>query len=397
MVAGLVVTALVLLPISGVNVTDNGAFYLNQAHQILQGQDPGLAPGRVSVRGPVFPLLVVVSFLLGSESVQAAMFVIRFFFAAGVLLSYVLGKYLYGRTVGILVSCLVLSSYGLNMVAGFLDTDIVLPFFVLLFLLLYWLSILRANTLSSFGAGIGLGLAVLLKETAVVFVALPAVLPLFRPEARRKELWTRSLWLYVGLFILVIPWTLWVAIQNGSLKAALGLMHPQIQQSVAEFAGFEHPFTYWLSLFTVRALPAFFSYSQEHLLRATPLAPLIILSWLFLSVRALGRRRESDLVVVISAALFLPIVLRVGDSPARLGQTTIFFYLGYVMTAVTLVALAGFLRAGIERIRASPAWVGKGVIALAVVLPTLFQLPHESSHGVSTRALWVKGGGRLAQ
>ena len=215
--------------VSGVHINNNSAKHLTSANRIFQGQDPGLLwPNYQSTRGPVFPLLIVLSFALFGKSVYSAMLAVRFFFIAGILLVYSTGRISFGRTAGFVACCLALTSPGLNLIAGFLDTDIVLPFFILIFLSLYFLSFHRESRLYSLSTGICLGLAILLKESAVIFLALPAILPVFFDSGRRNTLWKRCLFLYAGSLVVILPWGVWLTIQYGSPMPILGAFHPKV-------------------------------------------------------------------------------------------------------------------------------------------------------------------------
>ena len=128
-----------IVPIVGTDVTGNSAGYLIQARQISAGEAGGntLESRGAMARGPMFPLLLALGFRAGSPTVQTAVTVTRIFFAASVLLTYAVARMLAGRAAGVAAALLVLTSFGLNQIATYIDTDTVLPAFMLGFLLLY--------------------------------------------------------------------------------------------------------------------------------------------------------------------------------------------------------------------------------------------------------------------
>ena len=128
-----------IVPIVGTDVTGNSAGYLIQARQISAGEAGGntLESRGAMARGPMFPLLLALGFRAGAPTVQTAVTVTRIFFAASVLLTYAVARMLGGRAAGVAAALLVLTSFGLNQIATYIDTDTVLPAFMLGFLLLY--------------------------------------------------------------------------------------------------------------------------------------------------------------------------------------------------------------------------------------------------------------------
>ncbi len=334
-----------------VSVTNNAAKYLVQADRINHGLDPGLIFGGLSARGPVFPLLIALSFRIFGASVGSAFLVVRVAFAVGIILTYLLGRVLYGNAAGLIAALLVSSSYGINLAAGYIDTDIVLPALILLFLLLYhhrlWLA-----------AGICLGLAILVKESAAVFIAIPLLMPLFL--GRR---WRHSIHALLGLMLIVLPWAIWISITHGSALATLGVMHPEIQRQAAALRGDSGPVGYWARLLTLNAPGVLTRYYQEHLKRATAIAPIIALSWLLILGRAWAKR-GNDLILALSALCFLPVALHVANAGVRLGQTTVLFFLSYI-------AVAGALTRGRRVIGVCVAIVLIAVQLAAVDMPRI--------------------------
>ena len=389
-IGGLLSVAFLLLPISGVNISNNGAIYLHQADLVFGGKDPGLTLKDKAARGPVFPVLIALAFSLMGKSVYSALLVVRISFAAVIMLSYLVGRAYFGRAVGALTACLVLSSFGLNSVASSLDTDIVLPAFVLLFLLLYRLSLDKDSYALSIITGLCLGFSILTKESAALFAGLPFLLPLVIP-GRRRELWKQALWLYLGLFVVVLPWVLSVTMRYGSSTVSLGIMNPEVQQGIAQRAGFDNAVDYWFHLLTIDAPGALFSYYQGDLSSMTPLAPLIVVSWLILLARAIHRRQVSDSTLVICAVLFLPLLLRMGDYPTRLGQTSAFVLLSYLAVAAVLAAGTQFLADRMRMSRSTVAPTRLVATALTAVLLVSYQLIHVNPDDVSTYKLWTRG------
>jgi len=339
----IITISILILPVSGVQVNNNSAKYLQQANSIMQGQETEMIfPEFETTRGPVFPMILVSAFRLIGKTVLSASLATRAFFSLGIILIYLLGRVLYGRTVGILASFLAITSFGLNRIAVSIDSDIVLPFFILLCILFYYLSLNRYSLSWAVLAGISLGLALLVKESAFLCLGLPLVMAIIAPRVKRYDYLKIGLWLIAATITTLIPWLIKTVINYGSLLPALGVAHPNILQYSAKTAGFDSPFAYWAYLFTVGLKNAFIEYYNAHIHAVSPLSSVMVAGCIILFIKGLVFKKNRDLVLTISVFCFLPLILRVADTQVRLGQTTMIFMLLYVILAASVVFVVNF-------------------------------------------------------
>ena len=176
---GLILLAmgLILFPLQEVSTGPDAAWYIANALNIYQGRgyvDTDWTP--VLNRGPVFPLLIAASFTLFGPSVLHAIWVVRVFFVLSIVLVYLLGLKFYGKWPGLIAALLVLSSYQINRYASYVLVDVVLPFFILLFIYLLSWAFERKTVRWFLASGVVLGIAFLVKEMAIVFAPIPLLI-----------------------------------------------------------------------------------------------------------------------------------------------------------------------------------------------------------------------------
>jgi 4-amino-4-deoxy-L-arabinose transferase-like glycosyltransferase len=402
-----IMLALLVLPVAGVGVGNNTAKFLRGAGSFFGGQGMGMMWDQIeATRGPIFPAVLASAFTLLGKSVHSASLATRLFFSLGIVLTYLLGRTLYGKVVGLISSLLVLTSYGVNLVAGNIDTDIVHPFFILLFLLTYYVTLNRSSRAWAISAGISLGLSLMVKESAVFCAAIPFVMIIFAQKGKRWEHGKICLWVMGATIVSLFPWGIHIYMNHGSLLPMLGVAHPQYQLVTAQKIGFDTPSAYWINLFTAGSAKALFRYYEDVLQKTTPLSSLMVLGWLFVFVRGLVRRRKNDVLLAFSVVCFLPLILRAGDLGLRLGQTAMVHAILYVSVAALVVASITYLTryaekgggrfAGLkafEWMARDPVRSGNRLLLLIGFLLVTVQLFDRSD---STLRLWAKSRHSLA-
>ncbi len=334
-----------ILPISGVDIHNNSAIYLRLADKLTEGENAGMVfPDFDSSRGPFFPMLLVTSFRLMGKSVHSASLVTRLFFSLGIILTYIVGRKFYGKATGILASALVMTSYGINYIAEFIDTDIVLPVFILLFVLLYYLSLIRSRRFFAILAGLNLGLALMVKESALLCLGIPLGMSILAPKGKHLDYIKKSFWMIGATTITLVPWIIATLKQHGSLLPMLGVAHPDVfQHLVGASTGFENSLSYWAHLHTLGLKDALGLFYTEFLCKTTGLAPLMVAGWITLLVRGLFYKKKNDLILAISVACFLPLILYSADTHERLGQLTVIYIFLYISIANLVILSIPYL------------------------------------------------------
>ncbi len=336
------VVALLVLPFVKVVVDNNSAQYLLQAKAVYNGHMPGQL-NSIS-RGPIFPALVAAGYWIFGYGVESAALVVNILFALGVVLVYICGRVLYGMGAGLLAAGLVLSSEEIHTMTRSIDTDIVLPFFMLAFILLFHRSLRRGTRASFLAAGVALGTAVLVKESMLLFLGVPLfVAALGRTEKGMPGV-GEALSFLAGVLCLVGPWALYAWLAHGGPLAVLGSASPDVQTGPIVEAGFTGPTAFWshvLSSGLIDALVRF--YNDKLRIIALPIGPVLVLSWLYVAVRGTLQGRPADLIILGSTLCFLPVILITGSMGFRPGQTSVVYYLLYIAVGATLCGVFGFL------------------------------------------------------
>lgn len=331
----IILISILILPLSSVDIHNNTAIYLRQADKIVENEGTGMIfPDFESTRGPLYPVILASSFKIMGKTVHSASLVTRLFFSLGIILVYLFGRILYDPSVGIISSVLVMTSYGINYIAEFIDTDIVLPFFILLFTLLYYLSLSRSNRYTALLAGFTLGLALMVKESALLCLGIPLGMPFLAPRGKHLDYTKKSLWVIVATLITLAPWMIVTLKTHGSLLPMFGVVHPEaFQNLVGRSIGSASSSSYLLHLFTFGVKDAFCFFYYDFLQRTTLMAPLMIAGWFTLLLRGLFLRRMNDLILAIPVICFIPLILYTADTHDRTGQLTVVYMLLYVCLA----------------------------------------------------------------
>jgi len=403
----IIIIVLFIIPVSRVTVSNNTAKYLHQAGKILKAQDPGMLFKEQGVtRGPVFPLILAFSFKILGKDVFSASLATRFFFGLGIILTYLLGRALYNKMVGGFACLFTLTSYGINRAAINIDADIVLPFFVLLFILLYYLSLNNSSSKYAILAGIVLGLAFMVKESALFCFCLPLVVTILAPSRKKLEYLKMFLWIIGSTLIALFPWIIYSTIKYGSPLSMLGVASPKVQEQIALLSAVNSPFVYWFQLLTKGLVRGLSGYYRNYLAEVTPFSLFMIIGWFFIFVRGLIQKKTNDLVLTISVVSFLPLILRLGHVESRLGQSTMLHLLFYIILTAFIISFANFAILQISKIHNEISFlksfkqflkidtllIKRTIIACFVLLLVIYQFLYPRS----TWKLWSQGNYGLA-
>jgi len=342
-----IIIALLIFPVKGVPVNNNTAKWLHAASKVLHGQGPGMTSADIlAVRRPVFPIILASAFKLGGKAVQSASLATRIFFALEIILIYILGRIFYGIAVGLLSSGLVLTSYGINYVACFIDTDIVLPFFILLFILIYHIALIRSSRIWAVFAGISLGLALMVKESAFFCLGLPFGMFLLAPKGKRWEYGKLGLWVLGALAIPLVLWAIYMFLTADSFLSIFDVVRFQYQKLATKLFGYQGPFAflkYLTYLFTTGLPKTINKFYKIYLQEVTPLYFLMIFGWFFVFIRGLISKKKSDLILTILGVCSLPLILRIADYGGRFSQTAMVYMFLYVPLATFVVSSISLL------------------------------------------------------
>jgi len=205
--------AILFFPLRGVRMTPDGSLYLARALNLYNKVGYVECDWSPAVpRGPVFPLLVAGSFHLFGVSARSALWVVRTAFVVNALLMYGIGAKLYNRVVGLSAAALYLTSYVIFRWSAQVLLDAVMPMFVFASFFLLLVTWQHRWRVPFFGmAGLLTGIAYLTKQTAILFLPLPALLWVLSPQYRRKGVWLGIVAFWVAALALIVPWMVYVS------------------------------------------------------------------------------------------------------------------------------------------------------------------------------------------
>lgn len=375
----LLVAGALTIPITGTNVNNNAAKYLHQAAELQAGREMSIFKENSIARGPVFPLLLALMFETAGRSVLAAMVLVRILNVLDIVLVYLLGRILYDRSTGLIAAMLAMTSYGIFWCAGWIESGSTHIFFLLLFFLLIYQAYRSGCLLLYALAGAILGIAFLVKESALVYMTA-LVLFFFLSMALRRRRVSSGLLICLGvLTCFVAPWVIYVGKRSGSLWLALGALSPQQTELFGVREGYRTTVDWVIDLgwkIPVLLRAGYTSYLKA----ATPLAPLLVIAWAVALVRGVMKRKPADLLITFGSLLWLPIVfgsLATGDT---LRQVLIVYYLLYIAFGSVLTSQAALLSR-----KLNPA-LSKGLLVSVGIVAVLYQLT-----AGGTWKLWREG------
>lgn len=343
--------AILFFPLRGAIVSPDSTFYMSVASNLNQGLgyiDTEWSP--ILIRGPVFPSLIALSFRLFGESVESALHVVRLFFVGNLLIIYWLGKQLGGRAVGLFAVLLVLTSSVIHYWSARVHLDNAMPFFILLSNAILFIAIKKENMLYFAMAGLTLGIGFLVKDVAGLFALTPIALWLTVSSFRKRKNIPHLFVYGITFAALAFTWLIYAASNDSSNYflnwidwiVRLGFQPTESASSLGAGAGVAGNSGTTGLLGTLFAIPLTIferlkTYYEVYVAETFALAPLFLLAWIYIIYRAIRYRKLEDIFPIILCTLFLPIMLFLGSSGFRAGQTVYTYLLFYLVLAYALV------------------------------------------------------------
>jgi len=210
-------------------------WYISLANNIFDGQGYFSTERSGLIIRPVFPVMIVLSYLILGPSPWSAFWVVRLFCIMNPVIIYFIGKQLFGRWVGFAAGLLILSSFSLN-IWSYRHLDAIWPFWIFLALLLMHRGLEKKDTFSLIAAGMCVGISFLTKEVAVLFFGLPIVLCIFIKDYRTKGHCKKILFFYVALVVCISPWLIYQKSHGGPI-GFLGAAGPAVIKGIINPSG----------------------------------------------------------------------------------------------------------------------------------------------------------------
>lgn len=329
----LFVLVMFFLPRINVGLSNNSAYYLDQAKQIYMGESLAENTGvtQRGLRGYAFPFSIAMVFEVFGKEVPNALIISRFFYFASIFLCYLFCRIRLSPLYAAFIIPLILSSSELMVLANTIDTDIVVPFFVLAAIGLLYQSIEKEKSLFAALAGVTFGIGLLFKESILPLIVVPFLAAFLLQRGEKKRALRAALAYIPGALLIIVPWVAWVWAEFGDPILAMGHANPTSLKKSATVLRESSAVWYFTKLFTVDLFPSLAMYYTGHLMKITALAPVVVVSWVFFILNSLRQRKRLEIVFVASLLGFMPLVVYVGNAQYRPGQTVFVYYLSYMV------------------------------------------------------------------
>ena len=337
------ILALLFFSLSETTVFPDSELYLTNALNIYKGYGNSLMN-----RGPVFTFLIALSFWLFDVSIKSAFLVSRSFYLMNIVLTYFVAKKFYGKWVGLISSLLVFTSFTINNWSSYILLDHVVAFFILLFILLIFLSFEKGKYIWFILAGLSLQVAFLVKETALLFLPLPFMILILIKEYRSRENLFKVIAFLCTFFLTIGPWVIFLFFNSDSVPSDIfGAIKPAMDGLVQASDSREMLSPYQL----FRGIPVWLSnYYKYIVIPHFALAPLFFIAWIYTFLSGAVSRRKPDLILSFSFLLFLPIMIFQGKVGLSERQGMILFFISYITIANFLIVFPRFILAKLYRL-----------------------------------------------
>lgn len=310
-------------------------YYMTFAVQINLGNGYAMLNG-VSVlwRGPIFPLLLAGSFRLFGTSIESAFIVLRFFLLANVSVAFLIGRSFRDKWTGLLAGLLVAASSAVTH-WSLRHIDHIVAFWLFSAVYTIHKTIISQEIRWPVLTGIALGLGYLTKETALLFIPLPALVLLFIRPNRRFAIKKLGI-TYTVLLLTVTPWFLYLSL-GGHSQGALGHRRSLIfdvlfPNTLLSFSG--------LLTFISHTLWGVIGFTTTNL-SVVGFGGIVVLSWIYLAYRAIHDQDDAPILLCTAGGLTIPVLVFVYYANYQPRHTLIIYL-------VSLIVVATATRDGVE-------------------------------------------------
>lgn len=358
----LICSLVFLLPLDGIPVSPDGAYYMGVGEHFAQKQRLlDLAHNPVYYR-PLFPVILGLLFKFGVPALLGSFLLIRIFFVTNILLVALLGRILFTKYVGFLAAILVLTSYSLAKWSTWVNLDFVLATFILGYIYVTYLGFKHQQRNLFFVAGLVLGFGFLVKETASLFLTIPLLYGLVQvPNTHRTSLFStiqarinrawiaakvsslsHTLIVVVGFLLPISIWAGYVRLSGHDFRLIFGrsatdnfirltsvsspATNPQTSESI-------------FGSFHLLIWNAAINFYEWHLAPNFIVAPLFCVAVISLIVVAI-RRQNAARYLLCALLCYLPLIALFGTLGHRSRQSIALYFLFYISLAYILVLLA---------------------------------------------------------
>ena len=329
---------------------------------------------------PVFPFLLAAAFRLLGTSFEAGFWVIRLTAVANVVLVYIVGKYVYRRSVGFVAATLLATSYTVTK-WSLRHLDALVAGSILLAAFGVYYSFEKDTRRWYVFGGLALGGSVLVKEISLFLFPLPLLLFGLRYyEETQPPEFARLAELYLATSVPVMLWLLLIAVSGGTAtdfftEGAFDVLFTSIIGGGGEGGSSSDV------LGVVNIVSSPFTFFKLYIYSQLALYPLVVVSWIYACHRTWGKR-DGTVSLIASMVLLGPFFVYITLQQYRVGQILVFYLVSFIFVGIFLVDGAEWLAtvASDEGVTA-PHWLKKVpfhrnvlLAILVVTVPVLFQV-----------------------
>ncbi len=368
----LLVTGILLFPLKGVVPSPDSSWYLKNALRLYND----FSYENLMIRRPLFPFLISLSFHFFEKSIESAFWVVRLFFVLNIVLSYFVGLKLYNRSTGIAFSLLLLTSFVINQWSSYLLVDVIIPFFIFLYILTLHQAFENENRLFFVLSGLIMGLAFLVKGVFSILFLFFSVFLLLIKKYRTWNQVKNILYVYGSMILVLSPW-LGYCIMHNDFFVLVGPMFKSSEIKASGLIPVMNSQGFSLGLFVLDQFSELKDFFTVYIDKTFVLAELFVLGLIyFIGHFLFVKNRTTYFYILISLILFSPVIyigMKSGGMNFRHGQFVILYFLLYLMSAFLIANVSNvgsrfFFKGPREKI------MGKSIFAVLLVTCLFFQV-----------------------
>ena len=376
------------------HLSSDESLYVAEAYNISQGKGLTYPSGdAITHRAPLYPLLLAPA--LRTAGTDGAYTIAKLVVALNAALVLVLAWRMAGQLAGWIAGLAAAASAYLSELGTTLYLDPLQCSFLLLCAIALHLAVMSGRWRWYAASGLCLGLAFLVKESAVQWAPLAVVTALALPSARHRGGFRGAAIFTLVFLAIVVPWWIWLYARTGDLfllgdpgslaveslaaiaVAAAGVgaalllrWRPSSRQAMPAAAiitlawgGF---LVYGLAEFSSWGYPSdYLTTIPRYLLRVAPqMQPYfpIVAAWIWVCVRAV-RGDEPSRMLCIAAGLFAPFALVAANRWLQLRDALPLVYLSYAALGIAAASAWPALRRHLNEYGATAILAGVSAIA----------------------------------
>jgi len=326
--------AIYYIPIDTFFVPGDSADNLLSALKIYRGDEFDF---NLTLKGPVFPALIALSYKIFGISEHAGMLVVRFFFSLNIIIVYLLATRLFNRFVGMFAALFIISSGLINKWANMIMYDTIVPFSFMLVIYISLLAFEKNKRYLFILAGAFLGIVTTIRQDAILLFSLPWMVFLFCNEYRYSKIFYNNL-LFSLCFI--IPVALFIIFLNSIGYGFFSFMGTVATKGLGVENQSQNYFLVTLNSMihqSFTSIPRFLDMSEKF----TGIKPLLSYPWIVIIFMFIIRRDNGNRFLLFSLIIFFPLIVFTAQI-FRIGRAAPIYDLVYIALSASIFYLSIF-------------------------------------------------------